>query len=60
MMTFDHTFTYQDFSCEVALLEGAEMVESEEKVITPSVMFAKKNCLWRGFMRAIRNKKRKK
>ncbi len=29
-MTFDHTFTYQDFSCEVALLEGAEKTEFEE------------------------------
>jgi hypothetical protein len=26
----DYTFTYQDFSCEVALLEGAEMTEFEE------------------------------
>lgn len=29
-MTLEHTFTYQDFSCEVALLEGAEVVEYEE------------------------------
>ncbi len=30
MIPSDYTFTYQDFSCEVALLEGAEMTEFEE------------------------------
>lgn len=30
MMPSDYTFTYQDFSCEVALLEGAEITEFEE------------------------------
>jgi hypothetical protein len=30
MKDFDHIFSYQDFSCEVAILESAETTESEE------------------------------
>jgi hypothetical protein len=57
MMTLDRTFTYQNFSCEVALLEGEEVIENEEN-IDYTICYARKEKLFMARFYA-RSKERK-